>query len=216
MPSPFTSTAGRPSISASPEPVAVAGIGTVAVALKPPGNAGSGTAFALKSIRIGCAGEPVVGVAEPLPVLVKSGRVENATSTASEAEEFWNGPLAALMSYGALPLVGSTTRIVTVGSWPGAVSTTFSTSYANFSAAACSGMRCAACTLSTPESDPWHDVQVSSVAAMPPWFSPVAKFTSSWQELQVVRFTVKRQLLACGVSASLSSWQVVQLRLSCG
>jgi len=33
---------------------------------------------------------------------VKSGCVENATSTASEADEFWNGPLAALMSYGAL------------------------------------------------------------------------------------------------------------------
>ena len=98
VPSPFTSTAGRPSIRASPEPLAVAGIGRVEVALKPPGNAGSGTAVVLKSIRIGWAGEPVVGVAEPLPVLVKSGRVENATSTVSEAEEFWNGPLAALMS----------------------------------------------------------------------------------------------------------------------
>ena len=49
-----------------------------------PGNAGSGTPFALKSMLIGCAGVPVVAVAEPLPVFVKSGRVENATSTRSD------------------------------------------------------------------------------------------------------------------------------------
>ena len=72
-------------------------------------------------MRNGCAGVPVVAVALPLPVFVKSGRVDHAMSTASDAPASpWNGPGFALMSYGASPFVGSTTRIVTVGVWPGA------------------------------------------------------------------------------------------------
>ena len=34
------------------------------------------------------------------------------------------------------------------------------------------------------------DVPVASVAATPPWFSPVAKLTLSWQELHVAVLTV--------------------------
>ena len=112
----------------------------------------------------------VVAVADRLPVLVKSGWVEYATSTASEADEFWNGPLAALMSYGALPFVGSTTRMVTLGICPGAVLITCRTSYWNFAAAACSGITWALATrrLATSEFGPWQELQVSSVAATPP------------------------------------------------
>ena len=51
---------------------------------------------------------------------------------AQRSRAAWNGPPAALMSYGALPLVGSTTRIVTLGNWPGAVLVTLRTSYLNF------------------------------------------------------------------------------------
>jgi len=113
---------------ALPEPVTLAGMAAVAVALNAPGNSGSGTPLAFMSMLIGCAGVPVTTPAEPLPVFVKSGRVEYATSTRSEALPIWKGPPAALISYGASPLVGSVTRMVTVGLWPGAPSTTFRTS----------------------------------------------------------------------------------------
>src|SRR5512135_2346078 len=179
-PSPLVSmrTLGRPSSSALPEPVAAAGIATVAVALNAPGNAGSGTPFALKSMPIGCAGVPVVAVAEPLPVFVKSGRVENATSTRNEALPIWNGPPAALMSYGALLLVGSVTRIVTVGFWPGLLSATFSTSYLNFSPARSSGSKCTWSGRRPKfELGPWQVKHWSSVAATPPWPTPVSKLT---------------------------------------
>jgi hypothetical protein len=108
--------------------------------------------------------------------------------------------------------------MVTVGNSPGAEFATASTSYLNFAAASCSGITCARSTrrLASCAVGPWQAVQVSSVAATPPWLAPVAKLMLSWQDEQVSRLTVSRQLPACGVSLSDSWWQVVQLRLSCG
>ncbi len=104
-------------------------------------------------------------------------------------------------------------------SCPGAVSATLRISYWNFPLASATGSTCAAGTWSWPpcrlEFGPWQVMQVSSVAATPAWFSPVSKFVVSWQEPQLSRFTVSRQFDACGVSESLSRWQVWQLRMSC-
>ena len=120
------------------------------------------------------------------------------------------------MSYGASSLVGSVTRTVTVGFRPGPLSTTFSTSYWKLSLARSSGSKCTwSARRPRLEVGPWQVEQLSSVAATPPWPAPVSKFTALWHEPQASRLTVRRQLLACGVSASLSSWQVWQLRWSC-
>ena len=172
-------------------------------------------------MRIGCAGVPVVAVgAEPLPVLVKSGRVEYATSTAQRGvDALWNGPSAALMSYGALPLVGSTTRIVTVGLLARApCPRPLSTSYLNFAAASCSGSRCASLGAQVAEARRRAVARGALVVGRGD-----AAVVRAGVEIhgvvaraQVSRLTVRRQLLACGVSVSLSWWQVWQLRWSCG
>ena len=117
-------------------------------------------------------------------------------------------------------MVGSVTEKVTTGNWPGAVLATDSTLNWNFLPASTVGMTCATAVRQRPPPavafGPWQSSQdVSSGKPPAGWPSPVRKFTSLWWQVpQDSEFTTRRQLLASGVSASDSSWQVWQLRRS--
>src|SRR5690242_7346732 len=59
----------------------------------------------------------------------------------------------------------------------------------------------------------WQLAHTASVCGPAGWFSPVVKLTSSWQEPHAAELGRVYQMLA---SAAVGSWQVAQLRMSCG
>src|SRR5262245_15734061 len=78
--------------------------------------------------------------------------------------------------------------------------------------------RCAP-LMEAPNSSPsgwWHEAHALSSACAPAgWFLPLAQSMSSWQEPHAARLGLVYQTFDC-VGLSAPSWQVSQLRTSCG
>ena len=232
VPLPSMSPAGWPSNPSITVPVTVAGIATADVIVYEPSAFATTPAASVEQPVAALSGFSEIGWPgpEPLPALLKSA-VAQPMSNASRAVPFTHcGPEKyglVTRLYGALPLVGSVILNVNFGNAPGlklAASSETSSNLNRFAYSRTTGVEgssgAALLAAWAPAGDScgrfdctWQAAHMSSVAgpAECVGFGPL-NVVASWQEPQLAAVTIVFQ----AEPASVSLWQVVQLRMSCG